>query len=275
MSIVAHIASNARRLFLIVALGLASSGQGAVAQPTEPVSVFHEQNSNGTYTVFVSTDLPCPIQIYVSFPLLENVRWDQELPLDYIVVPNARRAKMVTFTPGQGKMAFRYETQWWFGDPETARHDDAVVYHLPFGAHTTAPVVQGYRGSFTHQSEYAIDFRMQEGTEVRTAREGYVIGVRSDSRVGGDDPSLAGMANYVMIFHDDGSFAQYAHLKLNGVIVRRGQRVKAREVIGYSGNTGYSRGPHLHFAVHMPTRHGSETIPTRFRDRTGRILTPQ
>ncbi len=250
-------------------------GLPARAQAKESVSVFHEQNPDGTYSVFVTTDVPCPIQILVTFPLLENVRWDEQLPLDYVVVPNARKARMVTFTPGQGKMSFRYETQWWFGDPETAAHDDRVIYEFPFSEHTTAPVVQGYHGSFTHQGEYAIDFRMREGTEVRAAREGLVIGVKSDSRQGGPDPSFNDHANYVMIYHNDGTFAQYAHLRHGGVTVRRGQRVSARQLIGYSGNTGYSRGPHLHFAVHIPTYHGSETVPTRFRDRTGRIVTPQ
>jgi len=181
----------------------------------------------------------------------------------------------VTFTPSQGKMVFRYETKWWFGDPENAKHDEHAVYDMPFSDRTTAPVVQSYHGSFTHQGEYAIDFKMREGTEVRAAREGYVIGLRSDSRWGGADPSYNDKANFVMIYHEDGTFAQYAHLKYRGVVVRRGQRVRARELIGYSGNTGYSRGPHLHFAVHIPTYHGSETIPTRFRDRTGRIITPQ
>ncbi len=246
-----------------------------MAQAKEPVTVHHAQNADGTYTVFVSTDVPCPIQIYVTFPVLENVRWDQELPLDYVVVPNARNAKMVTFTPGTGKMSFRYDTQWWFGDPETARHEETVIYRLPFSDQTIAPVVQGYFGSFTHQGEHSLDFRMPEGTPVLASREGYVVGTRSDSRVGGPEPSYVSEANYVMIFHDDGTFAQYAHLQYNGVVVRRGQRVRSHELIGYSGNTGYSRGPHLHFAVHVPTYHGSETVPTRFRDRTGRIYTPQ
>jgi len=268
-----RILSIRRIVLLSVVLGVQHTG--SVAQGQDPVSVYHAQNPDGTYTVFVSTDVPCPIQIFVTFPLLQNVRWDQELPLDYIVVPNAKDARMVTFTPGEGKMVFRYDTKWWFGDPEQAAHNDNVVYTLPFGDHTIAPVVQGYLGSFTHQGEYAIDFKMPEGTEVRAAREGYVIGTKSDSRSGGPDPSFNDQANFVMIYHDDGSFAQYAHLRQHGVTVRRGQRVRAREVIGYSGNTGYSRGPHLHFAVHLPTYHGSETVPVRFRDRTGRIITPQ
>jgi len=246
-----------------------------LAQGPGPVNVYHARNENGTYSVFVSTHLPAPIQVYVTFPTLENAIPDGPIPLDYIVVPNAKDARMVTFTPAPGKMVFRYETKWWYGDPESASHDDAVLYLLPFGDNIVATVAQGYNGTFTHQDEYAIDFRMREGTEVRASRDGVVIGTKDDSRSGGPDPSFNEQANFVMVYHADGTFAQYAHLKYRGVVVRTGQQVRAGELIGYSGNTGYSRGPHLHFAVHLPTSHGSKTIPTRFRDRTGRILTPQ
>ncbi len=49
--------------------------------------------------------------------------------------------------------------------------------------------------------------------------------------------------------HDDGTFADYAYLKHNGVLVRLGDRVTPTRPIAYSGNTGYTRGPSLHLAV--------------------------
>lgn len=66
--------------------------------------------------------------------------------------------------------------------------------------------------------------------------------------------------------HNDGTFADYAHLKLNGSAVKEGDSVKKGQLIGYSGDTGFSSGPHLHFSVFINRIDGSRTfIPTKFR----------
>ena len=57
--------------------------------------------------------------------------------------------------------------------------------------------------------------------------------------------------------------ALYSHLKHEGVLVRVGQRVRKGEPIALSGNTGYSTGPHLHFAVQANRGMKLESIPFR------------
>lgn len=55
--------------------------------------------------------------------------------------------------------------------------------------------------------------------------------------------------NYVKIKHSNGYYTLYAHLKYGSVKVSKGDKVSKRQVIGYMGNTGYTKGAHLHFEV--------------------------
>jgi murein DD-endopeptidase MepM/ murein hydrolase activator NlpD len=141
-------------------------------------------------------------------------------------------------------------------------------YRYPFEARIPRFLGQGNGGAYSHADEinrYAFDFIMPVGTPVLAARPGTVARV-----VDGFDrcclsAELAWQSNTVLVLHDDGSFAEYAHLS-SGVPVREGQPVKLGERIARSGNTGQSDKPHLHFAVHVRTKDGaSRSIPIVFR----------
>ncbi len=90
--------------------------------------------------------------------------------------------------------------------------------------------------------------------------------VESDfSKAGLTRDRYRGRANFVRILHDDGSMALYAHLKSGGVLVRVGQQVQAAQQIGLSGNTGFTTGPHLHFALQVNRGMRLVSIPFRMR----------
>jgi murein DD-endopeptidase MepM/ murein hydrolase activator NlpD len=71
--------------------------------------------------------------------------------------------------------------------------------------------------------------------------------------------------NYITIMHSDGTFGVYAHIKYNGSKCKLGDYVKKGDVIAYSGNTGWSNGPHLHFACFLGGLEKSRTLETKFR----------
>ena len=57
--------------------------------------------------------------------------------------------------------------------------------------------------------------------------------------------------------------AVYAHLQAGGVLVAPGRQVRTGDLIGLSGNSGYSTGPHLHFAVQANRGMRLESLPFR------------
>ena len=68
--------------------------------------------------------------------------------------------------------------------------------------------------------------------------------------------------------------AHYCHLAPHSAKVRIGQKVRAGELLAASGNTGFTSGPHLHFAVFKARNgYGRETIPVRFRTADGSGIT--
>ena len=93
-----------------------------------------------------------------------------------------------------------------------------------------------------------IDFLVPEGTEVYAAADGIVTALKDDSNIGGFDPKYWYEGNYIVIKHN-GESTEYEHFRHKGTIVKLGDIVKQGQLIDYSGNTGYSRGPHLHFEV--------------------------
>lgn len=176
-------------------------------------------------------------------------------------------------TPG---VTWNYHFQWsWKVGRRASGQALNTTFLLPYkGVHK---VIQGFLGKFSHdkgsQNEYAVDFEMPEGTTVLAARGGTVTGMRQDSNVGGADDSFKGRENYVIIRHDDGTYAEYAHLRQNGALVKLGQKVNARDPIGLSGSTGHSSQPHLHFMV-FNTLDGTTrvAIPIRFQTDKGVVV---
>ncbi|QDW66254.1 M23 family metallopeptidase [Luteimonas granuli] len=134
-------------------------------------------------------------------------------------------------------------------------------------------VAQGWGGGFSHrdaENRHAVDFAVPEGTPVLAAREGVVMQAEAGFAHGGlDSPEGVDRANFVRILHEDGTMAVYAHLAPGGVHVRQGERVRRGQRIGSSGSTGYSGGPHLHFAVQANRGRRLASLPFRMFGPTG------
>ena len=93
--------------------------------------------------------------------------------------------------------------------------------------------------------------------------------VKEDGDKGGLDRNLRQYGNSIVINHNDNTRAGYWHLQYNGAVVNVGDTVKQGQLIGYSGKTGYSAFPHLHFIVWRSEAGGWRQIGTRFQTKNG------
>ena len=143
-------------------------------------------------------------------------------------------------------------------------YEDMPEVAVPFACGRIYPVSQGHdTGSHKYNDTHAWDFRMPEGTPIVAARDGMVRMARGDSTEGGCDEKFASKANYVVVSHGDGLETQYLHF--SAVVVKPGERVKQGQLLGFSGATGWSCGPHLHFKVAKETGRGwnNPSVPAR------------
>jgi murein DD-endopeptidase MepM/ murein hydrolase activator NlpD len=154
-----------------------------------------------------------------------------------------------------------------FGEPSQS------PYILPYPVGSSYRLMQGYCYSEGgHRNQLAYDFETPVGTQVIAARSGLVMQVRSDLPDDGKQPQ-SGQHNHIMIKHEDGTVAFYAHLRQNSIIVKVGDRVSQGQPIAESGNSGNTQGlPHLHFGVYenWPAREGFD-VPVNFRNAEGTL----
>ena len=104
---------------------------------------------------------------------------------------------------------------------------------------------------------YGLDFRAAVGTEVMAMATGVVEGT------GDTDIACKGASfgKWVFIRYNNGLSSTYGHLSV--ISAKVGQKVNAGDVVGLSGNTGSSTGPHLHVGVYASTGVKVDTVPSK------------
>ena len=141
-----------------------------------------------------------------------------EAQLKYVLNPNK--------LPEKGSKVFRYPV-------------DQVWITQYFGNTKFAQ-----SGAYNGQGHNGIDFGVSIGTPVKAVLSGVVV------ETGNTDayPGCYSYGKWVLLKHGNGLSSLYAHL--SDIRVKAGQKVSTGQIIAYSGNSGYSTGPHLHFTVY-------------------------
>ncbi|MGY0232618.1 M23 family metallopeptidase [Longispora urticae] len=143
--------------------------------------------------------------------------------------------------------------------------DPAALGCAPGGVITaggwTAPVSDQVNSRFGPRDggfHYGVDLGSPHRTPIRAAAAGIVMTAECNAHIGNAQMScdvdggthVSGCGWYVEIKHADNVATRYCHM-IQRPPVRIGQLVSAGEVIGLSGSSGNSSGPHLHFEVHL------------------------
>ncbi len=236
------------------------------------IEVFSEK-TDSTINFYARNPHYCHYTAHIRFEVFENMTSSIPWPATLVVEPLAERQFLLSVKQKPQAGSWKYKVQYRFdrGNLVNTKHDDTYEYLLPYKSTRAHTLMQGYFGKFSHAQTHALDFEMPDGTEVVAAREGTVIEIKEDSNIGGQTRDFIDKGNFVLVYHVDGTFGSYYHLKRNGALVKAGQRVAKGEAIGLSGNTGWSSAPHLHFEVLLPSSGSKQTVPTQFKQADGKV----
>jgi murein DD-endopeptidase MepM/ murein hydrolase activator NlpD len=248
---------------------------GVFAQK-EKINVFYEKQ--GDDWVFYASN-PTVVPYYLKFQFSELTNLEPNFKLDTYtpaIYPMAKKQRILTLSPQEKDKSrnFNFNYVYTIGEPEK-KPDYEYAYLLPYKHGKRVRIAQGNNGSGTHFGVNAIDFNLQIGDTVYASRDGLVYEVKEDSNKGGNNLSFEKYGNYINVYHEDGTIAKYVHLKKDGSWVDVGDQIKAGQAIGFSGNTGYSSGPHLHFMVVHNEDFKSKTLAVQFLNYKSESFIPQ
>lgn len=121
---------------------------------------------------------------------------------------------------------------------EAASTNTFTIEHFPINGEITSPFGERINPiTKAKENHTGIDISAAEGTEVKNVFDGVVVETKEDENLG----------IVVIIDHENNYKSYYGHLSELKVI--KGDRISKDTVIGLSGNTGKSTGPHLHFEL--------------------------
>ena len=212
-----------------------------------------------------------PISISLDVDLI-GARLEKKLDNFYVLQPKTERNILAVINkPVNQSWSYQFSYNFSLGNA-LAKHDDNFAYQLPFPKGKAYRLTQGYNGRTTHRGLNALDFTMPEGDMITAARSGKVVRIKEDSNRGCPSSACANDGNFITILHDDGTLADYVHLKQNGALVELGDEVITGQQIAINGATGWASGAHLHFVVYTTGKEAQETIKVKFETSPGQVV---
>lgn len=249
----------------VQAAGAITNASLPAAKKPGTVRLFVNRTGSGE-AMDVRNDMDVPVEVVLRLTRMVNVAGVGKGVVRK-TVPARTRMRIATLRKRQSGYPLMYQQSFSYSmiySPEPGKKGSVGghAYALPWKGGPFR-ISQGAGGDFSHNSpkgRYAVDVAMPVGTPIVAARAGTVVKARDGQH--GRLPDPAG--NYVRVLHADGSHSAYLHLKRGSVRVKAGQPVEVGSLLGQSGSTGRSTGPHLHFVVQKKIGDSLISVPFRF-----------
>lgn len=209
-------------------------------------------HKNDTLKIEIQNPLNCPLRLSISSS--DNSLSDIVTKFGTLTLKKKSDTTLSYYLKTSNKVVLKFNSALGDLDKEIVKEK----FSLPFPENRTYKIIEGYNGSFSHNtdySRYAIDFSLKINDTVCSAADGFVVGVIKDYEFGGRTKEWTDYSNFITIYHPkSGLFTQYVHLLKNGAFVKIGDSVIKGQPIGLSGMTGFTTIPHLHFNVLEPDK---------------------
>lgn len=205
----------------------------------------------------------CPLRFYAN---TSDLQLASQLAENFPALIPPNQDTVFRYRTDKKKEEIQISFSVTMGNPKDSINPKAIK--LPFPMGKSYKIIQGYQGSYSHNSDYsryAIDFSLAEGDTICVVADGVVVGVIEGYKHGGDSEKWRDYANFITVFHPDMNlFTQYVHLMYMGSLVEVGDEVKAGESIALAGKTGFTDIEHLHFNVLRASEDGIVSYPIDF-----------
>lgn len=256
------------RIYLLAAL--LCSYFSSTAQ--DDIKAFHETMEDKSIRILAknNSDAEQSVQIEATFKGMET---SVKFPIVKVIPPGGTEY-FASLKPGKGSYSFNYKYTYIQGDV-TGKHNDDFVYRLPFKTGEKYMVGQSYNERPTHMNQYALDFNMDEGTDICAIRDGVVVKIVDHHNKGCPKEECSQYNNYLLVKHEDGSEADYSHIKKNGALVKVGDKVRAGQPLALSGATGWASGAHLHLEIYVSRFTGRESVRAQYQLNKQTVGIPQ
>ena len=209
-------------------VGLAIGGGAPAYCQSQIGNVYHADNQKGTVFIYAENNgfVPCTLTLTAK---LVNAACESPLPGRFVIFPSKmpQVVTSITYKPGQF-YTFDYSYSSQFGIYTGHAPDSSYVYELPF-QRNTGVATRFFHNRFQRKLHHHYFFNLPENVPVRAAREGIVAAIRQDL------PTAKGhSSNYIIVFHEDGTYAEYTNFNKDSAAPRLGQRVVKGEILCYA-----------------------------------------